>query len=223
MTEPLPVVLVMAKAPVPGLVKTRLEPLLGPHGCAALQVELLRTVVATALAGGFPTLVATTPQDALDDVGRLLPAHVAVLAQSGGDLGQRMRAAVLEMAAGSADPARGVLVVGTDVPTLTPETFRCAAAGLTDHDVVLGPALDGGYYLVGLRAPQPEVFDLPPSLWGGPQVLSATLQRCTAAGLTVRQLPPHRDLDTPADAAALGVDPRVPEPVRRLLQPEVVA
>ena len=111
-------------------------------------------------------------------------------------------------------------MIGTDIPGLTPgrlaEAFAQLASGC---DVVFGPAFDGGYYLAGMTRPAPELFAVDPALWGGGRVLAASLAAARDASLTVALLPPLRDLDTPADAAALLADPLVPAGIRQALQP----
>jgi rSAM/selenodomain-associated transferase 1 len=123
---------------------------------------------------------------------------VRLMDQVGGDLGERMTHAV------SASFARGyrrVLVVGTDAPTLSPTTYSQGISLLLQHDLVLGPALDGGYYLIGLTRPIPEVFaDIP---WSTDQALAMTKQKADLLGLKTALLPPHRDVDTIEDMLAL--------------------
>lgn len=213
---PAATVVVMAKAPTPGAVKTRLQPLLGAAGCARLQVVLIQQVVAVAraLAPG-QTWVAVDPPAGMEAVAALAPG-AGVLCQARGDLGQRMAAAAKEVHARGPGP---VLVVGTDIPTLSPEILTTAAAMLdADHDVVFGPAVDGGYYLVGMTRPRPELFALPPELWGGPGVLAASLDAAARTRLRVGMLPELSDLDTPADAAALLADPASPRDIAALLE-----
>ena len=102
-------------------------------------------------------------------------------------------------------------------PPATPGAAADCAAG-----VVLGPALDGGYYLIGLRRPQPSVFALDPGRWGGDQVRTDTLARLRAAGLRAHLLAVLCDLDTPDDAAALLADPGLPPVVAARLRPPVL-
>ena len=213
-----PAVVVMAKAPRPGLAKTRLHPLLGADGAAALQAALIAHTV-TLAAAVAPTFVAVDPPDAQAEVLPLLPAGVPLFGQAPGDLGTRMAAAVLHVAARTGGP---VLVVGTDVPTMPAATLRTAADLLTaGADAVLGPALDGGYYLIGLPVPDPAAFALEPGLWGGHQVLAATQAALARAGRTPVLLEPLPDLDTPADAWALLAAPGLPGPIAHLLRTQV--
>jgi glycosyltransferase A (GT-A) superfamily protein (DUF2064 family) len=168
-----------------------------------------------------PTFVAVDPPEAAAEVGPLLPAGVPVFGQVGPDLGARMAAAVAHVAARTGGP---VLVLGTDVPTLTAGALRRAAGLLTDGaDAVVGPALDGGYYLIGLPDPDPAAFAIDPALWGGDQVLAATLSALDGAGRAPVLLDPLPDLDTPADARALLAAAGLPEQIARLLRGEDAA
>ena len=178
-----PAVVVMPKAPRAGAVKTRLVPQLGPTGCAELQMVLLHQAVVTALAGSpGSVVVAVDPPAAVPEVAAGLPAGLEGIAQEGADLGERMAAA-----AGHAFAAgrRPVVVIGTDVPLLRPGHLLGALDLLgSGDDVVFGPALDGGYYLVALSLPSRAVFALDPAWWGGPSVLEASRAAALAAGLT---------------------------------------
>jgi rSAM/selenodomain-associated transferase 1 len=209
-------ILIMAKAPRPGVVKTRLQPMLGPRGCAALQAALLGRVAAMAGRVTDRVVVAFDPPDARAEMIRLLPGSVGLLPQRGTHLGVRMAAAVADVAAACGGP---VVVVGTDVPALTEVLLRAALDALTGSaEVVLGPACDGGYYLLGLRRPVSGVFDIDPVLWGGPGVLAATLARLHADRRRVELLPTLRDLDTQDDAAALLEDPLLPADIAGALR-----
>lgn len=209
-----PAAIVIAKAPRPGLCKTRLEPLLGAERCAELQAALIRRAVAWAAEVG-DAYVAYTPADAVDEFAALAP-RATLVEQAGGDLGDRLAAAttlVLEQHGGP------VVLVGVDTPQLDARHATAALDDLADGiDVTVGPANDGGYYLIGLREPHPEVFALPSEAWGGPEVLTLTLTAVHEAGLSVGMLRSERDLDEPQDAAALLADPLVPDEIKRLLR-----
>jgi uncharacterized protein len=152
-----PSVVVMADAPRPGRCIARLEPRLGPNGCALLQAELIRVAVAWGRMLG-PAFVAVRPPDA---VGEVAAPGASVFAQKGPDLGARLAAAVERM-----DGA--VVVIGTSMPTLGPfhaDAVRSDfAAGV---DVAVGPSHDGGWYLIALAEPRPELFALPAGAWEG--------------------------------------------------------
>lgn len=209
-------VLVMAKAPRPGAVKTRLAPMLGTEGCAALATVLIRQAIASVRAASpAAAYLAFDPPDAEEEMASLAGSSVELFPQRGTDLGERLAAATAEVMA----RYRGsVLVVGTDVPTLTPNTIEAAAGALGSVDVVFGPALDGGYYLVGLKDPVPGLFALERHLWGGPDVLAASVAAARSAGARVGLLEVLRDLDTPADAGALLSDPALPSGIAMLLK-----
>lgn len=216
-------ILVMAKAPRPGTVKTRLHPLLGPRGCAALQAALLTHTVATALTTGRRVVVAFDPPDARAEIRGLINClvdHVELIPQCGEHLGERMTTA-----AEDALPEGGALaVIGTDAPTLTADLLTRAFTALeAGSSAVIGPALDGGYYLLGLGWPTPDAFAIDPALWSGGQVAAATLTRLRRVPGKVAHLPMLRDLDTPEDAAALISDPAMPPAIARALYPERTA
>lgn len=215
-------VLVMARAPRPGSTKTRLEPMLGPAGCAQLQAALIaRTTAIACQAAPGAVHVALDPPGSAGQVGALLPSDVAVFEQCGGDLGQRMAHAVARVHAEHGGP---IVVIGTDIPTLTADRLLAALALLEGGaDAVFGPAFDGGYYLVAVHRPVPALFDLDPAVWGGPTVLAASLTAARAARLHVSLLPHLRDLDTPADAWALLDDGELPVEIERVLRAQVGA
>jgi len=211
--------LIIARAPRPGTVKTRLEPLLGPVGCAGLQATLIAHTVAWASLAADRVWLAFTPGDAREELAGLVPEHVSLFAQASGDLGARLRAATRRIR------HKGpLIVIGTDAPLLGAQHFAGAVRRLADgHDACLVPALDGGYALIGLAQPTPAAFALPPAAWGGPDVFALTLAALQRAGLATAVLEPVGDLDTPADAHVLRSDPRCPPAVRAALDPAGVA
>lgn len=221
MDQPFARVLVMARAPVAGSTKTRLEPLLGPDGCARLQTALVRHTVSTAEAVA-PGAVFVAVAGAVELVAPLAGTAV-VFGQCVGDLGARLLAAVRRVRAAVPGSAQSgpVVVVGTDCPQLgvghLVAALRRVAAGA---EVVFGPAHDGGYYLAALghTAPAGPVFDLPAAMWGGPQVLALSRAAAERAGLRTGLIGIEHDLDTPDDAATALTDPRVPAEVAALLR-----
>lgn len=183
--------LVFAKAPRPGRVKTRLVPVLGEEGAARLYAAFLEDTWAMAsdVAGFAPELWVATDEDAA----ALAPRESRV--QVEGDLGARMSAAMSDALA----RAPRVVVIGSDAPTLPRERLSDALRALDVHEVVLGPSVDGGYYLVGARG-APVVF--PTGVrWSTRHALADTI-----AGLgsrSVHLLRPHYDVDTPDDLRLL--------------------
>ena len=191
--------IVFAKTPVAGQAKTRLIPALGAAGAAALAERLLAHALGAAAAAGVDTLeLCATPDGGHALLQRLARQHGAVLADQGdGDLGARMQRALAR-----ALQAHGrALLMGSDVPALDAPRLRQAAAALDAHDAVFVPALDGGYALVGLRRPEPRLFE--GMTWSTPQVMAHTRERAAAAGLRWAELPALADIDTPADLVHL--------------------
>jgi rSAM/selenodomain-associated transferase 1 len=185
----------MAKAPIPGLAKTRLIPSIGAHAAAVLQERLTERMVATALAANVGPVMLWCRPDPSHAAFRELVARtkITLRRQPEGDLGARMLAA---MAAAS----RPVLVVGTDCPALAVEHLRAAADALRDGtDVVLIPAEDGGYVLIGARTAHAELFA--GIAWGTATVLAETRARISALHLASVELAPLWDVDTESDLA----------------------
>ena len=197
--EPRPVA-VFARSPVPGEVKTRLIPLLGPEAAAELHMTLARRAIATACGAGIgPVSLWCTP-----DMGH--PFFAACAAQfgvdlheqRGGHLGERMERTLAALLA--TGPA---LLIGSDCPSLRVEDLRAAAGSLATHDAVLQPAEDGGYVLVGLARPVPGLFE--GIRWGESGVMRETRARLRAAGATWREMPTRWDVDRPEDYRRLVV------------------
>jgi uncharacterized protein len=199
-------VIVFAKAPVPGLAKTRLVPALGALGAAALAERMLRHALTQAVAAGLgPVELCTTP----DADHPLLPAAAAacrasLAAQGPGDLGERMHRALARHLATNAQEPRRALLIGTDAPALDAAMLRQAALALADHDAVFVPALDGGYALVGLRRADERCFA--GMTWSHARVMADTRQRLRDAGLRWAELAPVADVDEPADLHHLPSD-----------------
>ncbi len=202
-------VAILAKAPIPGLAKTRLIPHLGADGAAALQRWLLRRTLATAHAAnlGPVTLWCAPETDHPDFAACQALGPVRLCRQPDVDLGGRMHAAVAESSA-AGTLVIGTLVIGTDCPALTPEVLREAAAVLREHDAVVIPAEDGGYVLIGLRQPVHAVFQHVE--WSTDRVMAQTRQHLQGAGLTWRELAPLWDVDRFEDVGRLlGLFPDV--------------
>lgn len=193
---------VFAKEPVPGQVKTRLVPPLTPDQAArchrafvsdtltgvAMATEDARVALAVAPAGPKPWLARFAAQ-----------RDLAMLEQGEGELGARM-ARVLTTATGH---GAACILIGADAPDLPLEYLREAFARLRSASVVLGPAVDGGYYLIGARGLVPPVFHLD-AQWGGPAVLAETEARLCRAGLSYELLGAWRDVDRYDDLEALA-------------------
>jgi uncharacterized protein len=194
-------IVVFAKAPVPGLAKTRLAPALGADGAAALAARMLEHTMAQAVAAALGTVeVCAAPDPGHPLFTTLARRHGVVLsAQGAGDLGQRMQAA-FERVLSAGRPA---LLIGTDAPALDAAVLRQAAETLSAHDAVFVPALDGGYVLVGLHRADARWFS--GVAWSTPQVMQQTRDRLAAAGQRWAELPPLADIDEPADLVHVPV------------------
>jgi rSAM/selenodomain-associated transferase 1 len=189
------VLLVFVKAAREGKVKTRLAAAVGDAAAAALYRAMAERVMeATAPAGGYQRLVCFDPPDAGEEIRAWLGDDEALLPQGEGGLGARMAGAFAEAFRRGASR---VAIIGTDAPAVSRAHVEEALRGLDDHEVVLGPARDGGYYLLALDRPRPELFDGIP--WSTAAVLAATTERAAAHGLRVRLLPPEGDVDTLED------------------------
>ena len=188
--------LVMAKAPIPGTVKTRLR--LAPDDAARLQKALILDTVekASSLA---PTTIAGTPGDRLHLIRRLLPNDVPVISQPEGDLGERMLAGVRALFEASDDP---VVVLGTDAPTLPPSEILKSAHALDSHDISIIQSIDGGYVLLGLTRPEDALFS--GVEWSTDAVYRQTL--AGAGGLRVYEGAAWYDVDEPGDLVRLKED-----------------
>lgn len=190
--------LVFLKYPRPGGAKTRLVPALGEASAASLYRALADEEVrsTTPEAGEYERLFCFTPAADRDAFAAWFPGE-QLWPQPEGDLGQRMAAAFAE---GFRRGARRVAIIGTDVPWVSLATVVDALSALGSHDVALGPARDGGYYLLALREPRPALFE--GIAWSTAEVLRATLVRAEGLGLSVCTLPPLTDLDTIDDLRA---------------------
>ena len=196
---------IFAKAPVPGQVKTRLSPALTADEAATLHGSfVLDTLERTKAAVGTFKLpvdrfLACAPSST-HVFFRIMEARhgVTLLDQQGEDLGARMHHTFDNLF------ARGyqrVCLVGTDVPSLPLTHYRDAVESLTRHDLVIGPARDGGYYLIGLTRPRADLFANIP--WSTDRVMALTQERADAAGLKTAVLPAWSDVDTLHDLQAL--------------------
>src|SRR5437016_11178690 len=189
-------VAILAKAPVAGAVKTRLIPALGAAGAAKLHERMIERTIETAHAAavGPVTLWVTPAEPHLHLVAAATRHHIALAGQPDGDLGARMLAA-MEAASGP------TIVVGTDCPLLMPAHLRLATEVLRDVEVVVFPAEDGGYVLIGLRRPQPALFiDM---TWSTDAVMGETRRRLARLGLSWREPATLWDVDRPEDLTRL--------------------
>lgn len=193
--------IVFAKAPVAGLAKTRLIPALGPDGAARLAERLLTHTLQQALALSVDHLeLCVSPTDqhpAFERARNAAPGRLHITQQGDGDLGERMHRAFSRVLYSHAR----VLLIGTDAPSLNATFLGQAMQALDSYPAVFVPALDGGYALVGLTRPAPELFHA--MTWSTPQVMDDTRTRAQRIGLPWFELPPVADIDEPADLVHL--------------------
>ncbi len=192
-------VIIFTKAPVPGTVKTRLCPLLTPDEAASLHGSLVLDALEHAQGLMGMTLYVACAPDMAHPFFKVLEGRYGarLLPQEGDDLGTRMASAIQK--AFSLGHTR-VILTGTDLPTLHRAHFSQTANELGQHDLVIGPTLDGGYYLVALSRPAPELFCN--IAWSTTTVLEETQKKAAALGLSVALLPSLRDLDEIEDLTA---------------------
>jgi len=191
-----PTLVLMVKAPTAGAVKTRLASSVGAMRATeiyrALVEQQLRAMPAT-----WPVVVCFDPPAAEAEMRAWLTplreTGLTFAAQVVGDLGDRLNAATVEAFGAGAE---SVILIGGDCPYLTGAILETAAEALAAAEVVLGPASDGGYYLIGLRRPEPALFS--GITWSSPQVLAQTRAHCAAAGLGARELAELEDVDDEA-------------------------
>ena len=202
------VVAVLTRAPSAGG-KSRLFTALARPADAALLTALLLDTLEGTNAPGVSVVIAVEPAGACGEIRAIAPGGIRVIAQADGDLGERMRSTMSRLLA---DGARSVTLIGSDLPAMLPRLIAGAIATL-DRDpaaLVLGPARDGGYYLIASTA-VPPVFDRID--WGSPRVLEQTIAAARNAGLRVHLLDPLADIDSVEDLNALLRD--APERVAR--------
>ena len=192
--------LVFAKAPVPGRVKTRLISRYGPKGAADLYKAITRRTLLLLQATPLCLVELWCTPDSRHSFFATCRRDygVRLRIQRGADLGRRMDHALRN----ALIDCRYAMVIGGDVPSLEVQDLRFALQALAvGQDAVLGPAEDGGYVLIGLRRPCPSLFE--GIDWGGPRVLAATRRRLERAGLSWAELPLRWDVDRPAEARRL--------------------
>ena len=184
--------LIFARAPRLGAVKTRLASEIGKEQALAAYVQLLQTLCDNLQSLSNTTLL-VTPDDGASELRLLIPPEWEIAAQGSGDLGARLERAFTNAFEGS----DRVLVIGSDCPYVRREDVEAGFEALGKHDLVLGPADDGGYWLVGLNQPRPRLFE--GINWSTSTVLAETLKRAAQLGLKTNLLRQLCDVDTAAD------------------------
>jgi uncharacterized protein len=206
----------MVRAPRPGQVRQALEPLLGKAGCAALQAELISQTArwADGVAPGH-VFGAHEPPDAASEIHELI-GNATLFPQNGDGVAGRLADGVARVFTHARGP---LVIVWPELPRLPREHAYSALGDLeAGCDVVLGPAIDGGFYLIAIKQPLPELFALSESVWRSADVMSLALAAAREAGLEVGILRPERGLHRPGDVRAALVDPLLPSVIGRILR-----
>ena len=187
--------IVFARAPVLGEVKTRLAAGLGDAATLGIYRQLADRVMAAVRASdGYSVTIAYTPASAEHVMREWLGPSAVLRPQADGDLGARMARAIGDALASGAER---VVVIGTDCPDVDAHVIDSAFQHLATSDAVLGPASDGGYYLIGMSRLHPQLFeDIP---WSAPDTLRVTLERARASAISIALLEERRDIDTVDD------------------------
>jgi hypothetical protein len=196
------IIAVMAKQPQPGKTKTRLCPPLIPAQAAALYEALMLDSIK--LAGGLPGIdlaLAITPPESRPYFMAVAPAKALLLPVEGRDIGECLDQTLAQLLLMGYCKT---LALNSDGPSLPQDYLLQAIAGLDNQDLVIGPSQDGGYYLIGVKAPAPALFrDI---AWSTEKALPQTLERASVLGLSVAQTPVWYDIDTPADLLRLQAE-----------------
>jgi len=189
---------IMAKSPGSGDVKTRLSPRLNREQRIALYTKLLNgTVERLKSVKVADPLIAYTPADS----GKYFERYgLGIFPQAEGDLGIRISNAIEHVLGNGYDSA---VIVGSDIPGLGPRIASSAFSALRSADLAIGPSTDGGYYLIGMKAPRPELFD--DIKWSTNEVLKATVSKARQMGLKMEIIDILDDIDTPEDMERLGL------------------
>ncbi|HHT9135544.1 MAG TPA: TIGR04282 family arsenosugar biosynthesis glycosyltransferase [Candidatus Avalokitesvara rifleensis] len=191
------VLMIFVKYPEPGKVKTRLAKTLGAKEAARLYRIMAEDVIrrlGTNVHGKYDTIIFFDPPDRASDIKDWLGNGRSYTPQSGRDLGEKLANAFHTVFNSG---ARRAVVIGTDCLSITGEIITEALQHLEKKDVVIGPAEDGGYYLLGLSRNIPELFDSVD--WSTDKVFRQTVEKAQRLGLSHTTLEPLKDLDEPSD------------------------
>ncbi|OHW62351.1 2-phospho-L-lactate guanylyltransferase [Andreesenia angusta] len=190
-------IILMTRVPIPGKTKTRLMEVLSPEECAEIHSCFLRDIfgVMGKLEPEIDVYVSYTPEDEFRILSELLPEDVKAFPQHGETLGDRMKHAFEAVFKMGYDE---VVLMGSDVPEIDLECLEESFVQLESNDMCVGPTLDGGYYLIGMKEVQSEIFS-EDMKWGCNTVLEGTFRQINSQGLSVGLVTKQRDIDTGDD------------------------
>jgi rSAM/selenodomain-associated transferase 1 len=194
------IIILFVKAPVRGRVKTRLAAAIGDDAALGLYQNFVLDVLETVKKTGHLFALYVHPPDTGEATATWPGGPHRVMPQQGADLGERMENAFLQC---FAEGIERVVLIGSDLPDLTPALLREAVSALAKHDVVIGPASDGGYYLIGFNRHTflPKMFH--GMTWGADTVFQETMTVLNASALAIYRTPEWHDVDTVEDLKAL--------------------
>ncbi len=195
------VIIIMAKVPIAGTVKTRLQPFLSVEQCTELAECFLRDTVSKAKSLSNELIIAYTPGEKRDVLLAILPNEQIFIEQKGVNLGDKMFHA-FEFAFSQNSDA--IVMIGTDSPTFPAQFITQAFEMLPETDAVLGETADGGFYLFGLRKLKKEIFETVE--WSSPKTFEQTARNIENLDLKLSLLPNWYDVDTPDDLKRLKKD-----------------
>ena len=205
-----PCVVVFGREPAAGEVKTRLAAGIGGPAAAWVYAVTLEHTLEAAVDSGARVILSLAAAPSAEWAGGIV---CSIEVQGTGDLGDRMKDAFEQR---FSEGEERVIIIGSDCPMITREHLQAAADALADRDVVLGPAVDGGYWLVGQRLPGVDLFSEIP--WSSHDTLETTRRRLAAIGAGWAELEELRDIDNRQDLEAVLDDPRLPEDLCRRLR-----
>lgn len=182
------------RVPKPGRTKTRLMGLLSPDQCVELHTAFLRDLAVVYDKMATALYVAYTDDPDWAMLGKIFPGAADFFPQEGETLGDKMANAIAHVLSLGFD---AVMLTGADLPLMTAGHLESGFEALKTADIAIGPTVDGGYYLIGMKQSHPEVFRVPG--YGGSTVYENTLAAIRGSGLTVQPALPCADVDTPED------------------------
>ena len=186
-------ILLFVRYPIKGKVKTRLETHLSQDEILSLYKCFVEDILASLRKCGFPVTICFLPPERETEMKAWLGAASAYVPQTGKDLGQRMLNAFMQAFTSETSPVDRAILIGSDVPDLDPGILDQAFDCLSNNDMALGPANDGGYYLIGAANGIPDVFEQ--IAWGSDKVLEQTVERLERSDTRFALLPPWYDVD----------------------------
>lgn len=189
--------ILMTRIPIPGKTKTRLMKLLSGEECAGIHRCFLMDIFNTfeALKENTDIFITYTPEDRFNLVQDIIPKYASSFPQTGDNLGERMKNAINSILEKGYEK---VILTGSDIPHLKAEDIKNAFELLNTNDIALGPAFDGGYYLIGMKQMYSEIFD-EDLKWGYKSVFQGTVDIANKHNLKVGLAEKYRDIDTEQD------------------------